>query len=641
MTLELDSAKKKEILKEKPLEKQIEDLIVEESPTEAAQPPSSSTNDGSRQNKTISVSSDLLISLVENTVGKIQVPVEILLTVGRMIELRRTCAYSLVEIGGVENITLLHEHESFLSILEKVFSILKGSFKADLKAKHNSTTNPSLDGAAKDAEKFIGESASKLENFNSYSLQHHLIPVLQLEKGSDKLRIRFIVFYFFKDVAAIQGWLQCTWRVLEEKPRDNVEASLATITAIEIIHRKEQVIVSEFPGFCNQQRPYESIARMLVSTEHLKKLEEPSKTSSLDEFEANIKRATFVLASTAQTFRKFVYLSVVPRLAIPKPIEVLTLRSGSTVPSGILEHKYMKINEDDDEILSKYIIEFDLYAHYQDDRLLNKGCSYFPAEDYLVKGLRAFRSNRIISVSLVFAARIFLDREDQYGHRLATGEEELQDIVKQIQASINLARWFRTESRVMVMKWHEEDYTEVMELEGKLELIQFHAFKIYKEKICGLRELLWGKRSKTWEEDRKLQGSLHDEKSLIESLGMMQQSPLRIIKDFQRQNMPRRNLSGTGIELKEDLKTLGLEHTPKPIRQDRKAHPLTRVVANSSEELLTSRNPVFCGIAALGLLCEKESIGLGLCRYHCVVIFFAQLYIEITQSISLPENTWP
>ena len=95
---------------------------------------------------------------------------------------------------------------------------------------------------------------------------------------------------------------------------------------------------------------------------------------------------------------KYEFLSAVPN-GVKYPMSSPPLRFNYISRPDLLGTPYMNKKEREDEILSQFIMDYDLYTDLiKTARTMSGEESSLPIEDELSKGLRAVRENGIISV---------------------------------------------------------------------------------------------------------------------------------------------------------------------------------------------------------------------------------------------------
>ncbi len=147
----------------------------------------------------------------------------------------------------------------------------------------------------------------------------------------------------------------------------------------------------------------------------------------------------FIYLSTARILMKFTYLSEAPAdFRNNYPVPCFPLRAGYVSRPELLESPEMKKKEEEDLILSQFVIDKSLSSMFRKKSIEFDSGSVPPLEDEFNKGLDKLLNEGVLSVSTVFAAQIYLDLQNIMGENGSKALDDLQTSTKEIDKIMNL-----------------------------------------------------------------------------------------------------------------------------------------------------------------------------------------------------------
>lgn len=165
---------------------------------------------------------------------------------------------------------------------------------------------------------------------------------------------------------------------------------------------------------------------------------------------------------------KFTFLADVPvGCDLPFPVPCLPLRFGYISRPELLGTPEIDQKEKEDLILSRFIIDRQLWSTYK-ETMKETGHTRStppPLEDEFSESIEKLTKEGILSVALVFEAQVFLDIQDIMGDDVKRGHQDLLRTANKIDKIMNLkvvnGEW---DVGGTGERWHERDVESVMRI---------------------------------------------------------------------------------------------------------------------------------------------------------------------------------
>ncbi|ATZ55932.1 hypothetical protein BCIN_12g04790 [Botrytis cinerea B05.10] len=232
-------------------------------------------------------------------------------------------------------------------------------------------------------------------------------------------------------------------KVLQRKKYKNrnldlLSATSITNTAFEIVRRSEQEILNGAPKLFSKKRSYDAIAAVIFYANGLNTGKDPTQKMELKELLRPTPFDDFIYLSTSRILMKYENLCEMnPTFPIPS----LPLRAVYIPCPEILGTPYMDKKEKEDVLLSQLFIDLDLFNTYnrltKEDESENSAVCAPPAPDALTAGLLRLKNEGQISVTVVFAAQIFLDLNEILGDDITEGHKDWGKLAWKDQSSLD------------------------------------------------------------------------------------------------------------------------------------------------------------------------------------------------------------
>ncbi|KAM0162327.1 hypothetical protein ACHAQE_003767 [Botrytis cinerea] len=220
--------------------------------------------------------------------------------------------------------------------------------------------------------------------------------------------------------------------------KDLLSATLITNTAFEIVRRSEQEILNGAPKLFSKKRSYDAIAAVIFYANGLNTGKDPTQKMELKELLRPTPFDDFIYLSTSRILMKYENLCEInPTFPIPS----LPLQAAYIPCPEILGTPYMDKKEKEDVLLSQLFIDLDLFNTYnrltKEDESENLAVYAPPAPDALTAGLLRLKNEGQISVTVVFAAQIFLDLNEILGDDITEGHKDWGKLAWKGQSSLD------------------------------------------------------------------------------------------------------------------------------------------------------------------------------------------------------------
>ncbi|KAF5872644.1 uncharacterized protein Bfra_006006 [Botrytis fragariae] len=227
-----------------------------------------------------------------------------------------------------------------------------------------------------------------------------------------------------------------------EMKMDLLTATLITNTALELVRRSEQEILSNAPKLFSKKRSYDTIAAVTFYANGLNTGKDPTQKMELKEWLRPTPFDDSIYLSTARILMKYEDLC---KMGPGYPIPSLPLRAAYISCLEILVTPYMDKKEKVDVLLSQLIIDLALFDTYnrmtKEDEFRDPALYAPPAADALTAGLQKLKHEGHISATVVFASQIFLDLNEIPGDNITAGCEDWERLVSKGQNSLDFCFW--------------------------------------------------------------------------------------------------------------------------------------------------------------------------------------------------------
>ncbi|KAM0191116.1 hypothetical protein ACHAPC_002386 [Botrytis cinerea] len=204
------------------------------------------------------------------------------------------------------------------------------------------------------------------------------------------------------------------------------------------IRRSEQETLNGAPKLFSKKRSYDAIAAVIFYANGLNTGKDPTQKMELKELLRPTPFDDFIYLSTSRILMKYENLCEMnPTFPIPS----LPLRAAYIPCPEILGTPYMDKKEKEDVLLSQLFIDLDLFNTYnrltKEDESENSAVYAPPAPDALTAGLLRLKNEGQISVTVVFAAQIFLDLNEILGDDITEGHKDWGKLAWKGQSSLD------------------------------------------------------------------------------------------------------------------------------------------------------------------------------------------------------------
>ncbi|KAF7869865.1 hypothetical protein EAF04_004649 [Stromatinia cepivora] len=619
-----------------------------------------------------SVFTTYVIEQAQAIAGRVELPQTVRKVLKRAIHARQRCA-DWFQISKVENQYSNEGHQHFITILEQTLSILdrqKNKNSSSNNADNNLTTKST--SKTSDAESSWVEITNRFQKLSTEDVLDadgkddgsevtvDMSTTYELEDESIEMRMSLMIFHFFEDLHRIQDFLHGIWKSYKNGKLDLVSASLITNLAFEVVRRNEEEILATAPKLFSKKRSYDTIAIVIFYANAFSHGQDPEQTIATNKMLRPTPFDDFIYLSTSRTLMKYEFLSKMapdsPGYAIPS----FPLRAGYSSCPEILGTPYMNKKEEEDALLSQLIIDLDLFDLHN-KTLKDNGLGQYapPAEDALSAGLRKLRMEGIISVSLVFASRIFLDLYDILGSKINMGRRDLDSTGNWIGKVLEATGIFSGAGEAYL--WLPKDITlvkQIAEINFRwIDKLKFAMMKDMFIKQQGCFEPNWGNTGPPAPMNAVIEGPVNRSKptavgtpsrqshSQLDS-NKVKQANLRGVKFPEKPRLT--NMSMATMRVPESALMAharaesGIDDEPCDPQHGENARKLDlrMIRPHKDMDFIFTHNPVYCGMVALRLITATEQAGITHCCYHTVTTLLAYLYAECRRT-KLLDIKWP
>ncbi|KAL9011045.1 MAG: hypothetical protein Q9173_004081 [Seirophora scorigena] len=602
--------------------------------------------------------------------SRIKMPATLRAVVERAIRARQRCS-EWFRKSNVRNVYADKQHAHFIEILEQSLRILEPCVEADDAASLHPKQAASLPDTASLTNRFsllnVEESpdvdpaevstvaaAVNVATKSKASKGEPEIAVYELE-GEDEFdeELAFVIFCFFEDLHRTQDFVKELWRKYKARKCDLHTAAITTNAAFDLVRQAEEDLISQAPKLFNRKRSYESIAIIVFYADAFQQSFCPETRLNTNESLRVTPFDDFIYLSTAKILMKFTFLADLPAdCQLPYPMPLPPLRFSYISRPELLGTPEMDRKEQEDLALSRLIMDRQIWNIWK-----KEGSQRFippPPEDEFSESLDKLTTKGVLSVALVFEARIFLDIQDIMGNDVKRGHQDLLQATTTIDQIMNLkvvnGEWDVGGSGE---RWHEKDVDVVMRI--KMTSMQWildtpaNAFAKFKgfqlanidpdhykplgASTPGLSSPHAPPRPQAVIPEASGAASQRDSKTRppknpkFSSLSMQYH---RLPDDVDFHAM-RKKLVEDGVL--PDGEPVDPEHMENARRLNIKMIP-------PSEDLnyLFTTNPIYCGVVSFGILTDYEAAGISLCNWHKSIWPTAHLYSALQQTSSISKS---
>ncbi|KAI4174861.1 MAG: hypothetical protein LQ348_006288 [Seirophora lacunosa] len=606
----------------------------------------------------------------------IKMPTTLRAIVERAIRARRRCS-EWFRKSNVRNVYADKQHVHFIEILEQSLKILEPCLEADDAASSHPKQAASLPDTASLANRFcmlnVEESpdvdpaevsaiaaAVNMATKSKASKGESEIAVYELEDEDEfDEELAFVIFCFFEDLHRTQDFVKELWQKYKARKCDLHTAAITTNAAFDLVRQAEEDLISQAPKLFNRKRSYESIAIIVFYADAFQQGLCPEKRLNTNESLRITPFDDFIYLSTAKILMKFTFLADLPtNCQPPYPMPLPPLRFSYISRPELLGTPEMDRKEQEDLILSRLIMDRQIWNIWK-----KEGSKRFvspPPEDEFSESLDKLTTKGVLSVALVFEARIFLDIQDIMGDDVKRGHQDLLQATTTIDQIMNLkvvnGEWDVGGSGE---RWHEKDVDVVM----RIKMTSMHwildtpvnAFARFKEfqlanidpdhyKPIGASTPALSSRHEP-PRPQAVRAEASGAASPRDSQTRPPRNPKFSSMSMQYHRLPdgvdfhdpefqramRKQLVAEGAL--PDEKAVDPEHMEN-------ARRLNIKMISPSEDLnyLFTTNPIYCGVVSFGILTDYEAAGISLCNWHKTIWPTAHLYSALQQTSSISKS---
>ncbi|ESZ92597.1 hypothetical protein SBOR_7014 [Sclerotinia borealis F-4128] len=555
------------------------------------------------------------------------------------------------------------------------------SHNADIKSKTSSRTSDTEPSWTQITNRFLKLSTDDVldaadDKDDGPEFTVDMSTTYELEDESIEMKMSLMIFYFFEDLHRIQEFLHGVWKKYKSGKLDLVSASLITNSAFEIVHRNEEEILATAPKLFSKKRSYDTIATVIFYANAFSRGQDPKQTMETNEMLRPTPFDDFIYLSTSRTLMKYEFLSQTAPNFPSFPLPSFPLRGAYISCPEVLGTPYMNKKEEEDALLSQLMMDLDLFDLFN-KTMKNNGLGHYapPAEDALSAGLRQLKMEGVISVSLVFASRIFLDLHDILGNKIVTGRRELKATGNRIEKFLEPTGVQSHPGEGESYLWLPKDTTllkQIIDINYRwTDKSKFEMMKMIFVKQEGCSESNWGKMGNSVPMNAVAEGPVNRPKPMIieKSSGQahsqldaekVKQASLRGTKFPEKPKLT--NMSMTAMRVPNDAirpdgsidpaweeklmaharTESGVDDEPCDPEHEENARKLDirMIKPHQDMDFVFTHNPVYCGTMALRLITATEQAGINHCCYHTVTTLVAYLYAECRRS-KLLDSKWP
>ena len=244
---------------------------------------------------------------------------------------------------------------------------------------------------------------------------------------------------FFEDLHRIQDFLVNLWTSYNAGTVELHVAAITTNIAFGLVRRSEDEILAIAPKLFNRKRSWDTIAIIIFYADAFQQGVCPEVKLGTNETLRMKPFDDFIYLSTARILMKFTYWSEAPVEARKTcDLTCMPMRMGYISRPELLDDPMMRKKEEEDLTLSQFILDKSLSDTMQQELSNRDSWSVPPLEDELLHGIDDLLKQGVISVTTVFAARIYLDIQDIMTGKNTKALDDLKVSTKKIDTVMNL-----------------------------------------------------------------------------------------------------------------------------------------------------------------------------------------------------------
>ena len=440
---------------------------------------------------------------------------------------------------------------------------------------------------------------------------------------------------------------------------------MTTNAAFDLVRQSEEDLIAQAPQLIDRKRSWDTIAIVIFYAEAFEQGICPEARLNTIASLQITPFDDFIYLSTARILMKFTFMANIPSdcdLGYPMPCP--PLRFGYISRPELLDLPGMEKKEQEDLILSRLIIDRQLWNTWRDAASKLPDATPPPLEDELSKSLDELMRNGILSVALVFEAQVFLDIQDIMGDDVQRGYHDLVQIANDIDRIMNLkvvgGMW---DVGGTGERWHEKDIDVVLRI--KMTSLYWildtptNGYPKIKEHMLAThtfdqREVPENSQPRKSPQKGHQPQSAYARASEGSWTGDQGSSTMRPPKNpkFDTVSMDVHRMP-EGVDyrspefermLRKQLVEKGQlpdEEPMDPIYEEN-ARKLNIKMIQPSKDLkfLFTSNPIYCGLVSFSLLMDFEEAGIRLCNWHKSIWPTAHLY-NASRRMSSISRRWP
>ncbi|KAI4131242.1 MAG: hypothetical protein LQ338_001336 [Usnochroma carphineum] len=611
----------------------------------------------------------------------VKMPASLRTVVERAIRARQRCS-EWFKKSEVRNKYSDKQHTHFIEILKQSLETLDPCVEAEgAGLKYQKQDGPLLERTASVTNRFSMLKVEESPEFDPEQVSEVAGTVneptkSQTSKGESEIAVyelededefdeelAFIIFCFFEDLHRTQDFVNELWRKYKMRKCDLHTAAVTTNAAFDLVRQAEEDLIAQAPEVFDRKRSYDSIAIIVFYADAFQQGFDPQAHLNSSASLRITPFDDFIYLSTAKILMKFTFIADLPKdCELSYPLPCPPLRFTYISRPELLGTPEMDRKEHEDLVLSRLIIDRQIWNTWKKVGSERSIVAPPPLEDEFSKGLDRLTKEGVLSVALVFEARIFLDIQDIMGDHVKRGHQDLLRTTKEIDKIMNLksinGAW---DVGGTGERWHERDSDTALRIKTTsmwwILDTPTNAFPKFKELQLG---------SIPSEHNRPFGASMPglspkrgprpQQAELTEASGA---ESLRVAKAMPPKNPKLSSMSihchriPEGVNpndpdfqrlMRKQLVEQGALPDDEPVdpKHEENARKLNIKWIQPSKDLLYlfTTNPVYCGLVSFAMLTDYETAGISLCNWHKSIWPTAHLYNALQQTSTISKS-WP
>lgn len=611
--------------------------------------------------------------------SRVQMPASLRAVLERAIRARQRCS-EWFQKSEVRNEYADKQHIHFIEILKQSLTILEPCVEVQGSAKkHQKQDEPSLEGNGSVTNRFtalkveenrdvdpseVFEAATAVNVVQTIkaSKSDPVIAVYELE-DEDQFdeELAFVIFCFFEDLHRTQEFVGELWCKYKARKCDLHTAAVTTNAAFDLVRQAEEDLIAQAPKLFNRQRSWDSIAIIVFYADAFQQGVCPEARLKSNETLRITPFDDFIYLSTARILMKFTFMANLPKdCQLPYPIPCPPLRFSYISRPELLGTPEMDKKEQEDLTLSRFVIDRQLWNEWRE-----AGSKFFtppPLEDEFSNSLNRLTKEGVLSVALVFEARVFLDIQDIMGDDVKRGHQDLLRTTNTVDKIMNLkavnGEW---DVGGTGERWHERDVDVVMRIKmtsmywildtptntfPKLKEYQIamsasdneeplHDFRpdVSPQNGPRLQQVVLPEDSGAGRLRSSMKKPPKNPKFSNLTMKVHQLPEGADARDPEVQRRLKRQLMDAGELPDEGLVDPKHEETARRLN-------IKMIQPSKDLNFLLTTNPIYCGLLSFSMLTDFEASGISLCNWHKSIWPTAHLYNALQQTSSISKS-WP